>query len=138
MPPLFRQNPLLLPFTRTSIDNIKLLLKHGKISPSVSWHPAPDVHIPAITPGDISDIGARNVAVSSGPFDQSQQPKKTRRQPYQYDLHRPKHAAVLVALANIAVPPQFFRKEPEAAEIMPSMMLEVRSSKMRAHAGEVR
>ncbi|KAJ9100645.1 hypothetical protein QFC21_003689 [Naganishia friedmannii] len=136
MPPLNRYNPLLLPFSRSSLDRIKSLLKDGILSPSISWHPAADCYIPPITSGEITDIGGRAGSVSTGPSGQSGHRKKTHRPPYKYDLHNPKHAAVLVTLSNIAVPPGFFR-EASVAEVMPSMLLEVRSSKMRSHAGEV-
>ncbi|KAJ9127134.1 hypothetical protein QFC24_001370 [Naganishia onofrii] len=139
MPPFTRHNPLLLPFSRSSLDNIKSLLKDGKLSPSVSWHPAPDVYIPSITSEEISNAGRRNTTAlsSGGPCRQPRRTSKTHREPYKYDLHNPKHAAVLVALANVAVPPDFFRKPSSQAEVMPAMLLEVRSSKMRSHAGEV-
>ncbi|KAJ9122409.1 hypothetical protein QFC22_001832 [Naganishia vaughanmartiniae] len=136
MPPFTRHNPLNLPFSRSSLDIIKSLLKDGRLSPSVSWHPAPDFRSPTITSKEPSEAPSRSGVASSSPSEHSAPPKKKHRTPYKYDSRNPKHAAVLVALANIVVPPQFFRKASQA-EVMPSMLLEVRSSKMRSHPGEV-
>lgn len=117
-------NPdVLRPFTRHSLEHLKRFFQ-SPLSPSVSWHPASDCRVPPVT----TNTGTSN---HDAPPDQTTVPSG----PYAYDPSHPRHAAVLVALANVAVP-SALRSEGE--RVQPSILLEVRSSNMRSHGGEVR
>lgn len=111
------------PFTRESLQQLKSFFK-SPLSPSVSWHPAPDCRVPPVTAGTSSPDHSPPASPSK-PF-----------KPYAYDPSHPRHAAVLVALANVAIPSALRPKESE--RVQASILLEVRSSNMRSHGGEVR
>jgi hypothetical protein len=120
------------PFTRRTLQAIKSLLD-SPLSPSISWHPA-GCHIPPIT-HTARDSSPKRDAIRQEiklPLRQ----KKHSEQPYSYDPLNPQHAAVLVALANVSIPPTLNPGHPD--EVAPSILLELRSNKMRSHAGEVR
>jgi hypothetical protein len=112
------------PFTRESLEQLKTFFK-SPLSPSVSWRPAADCKIPPVTPNPTSTDRIAPPATPPTPFE-----------PYAYDPSHPRHAAVLVALANVAIPSSLRPEESEC--VQPSILLEVRSSNMRSHGGEVR
>ena len=111
------------PFTRESLEQLKSYFK-TPLEPSVSWHPATDCQNPPVTPGASSSDHISS-ASPSGPF-----------KPYAYDPSHPRHAAVLVPIANVAVPSDL--RAAGTDPMQPSILLEVRSSNMRSHGGEVR
>lgn len=115
---------VLRPFTRESLDQLKTFFK-SPLSPSVSWHPAADCRIPPVTPRSTSSDDIAPPSAPPAPFE-----------PYAYDPSHPRHAAVLVALANVAIPSAL--RPGGSDRIQPSILLEVRSSNMRSHGGEVR
>ncbi|GHJ87157.1 hypothetical protein NliqN6_3559 [Naganishia liquefaciens] len=110
------------PFTRESLEQLKSYFK-TPLEPSVSWHPATDCQNPPVTPGASSSDHISS-ASPSGPF-----------KPYAYDPSHPRHAAVLVPIANVAVPSDL--RAAGTDPMQPSILLEVRSSNMRSHGGEV-
>lgn len=125
-PTMTLSDSLRRPLTRRTLQALKSLCESPP-SPSISWHPAADCYIPPVTHTSRPDPDAVRRRVRL--------PQRSVSKPYSYDPQNPQHAAVLVALANVSIP-STLRPGPDS--VAPSILLEVRSSKMRSHAGEVR